>query len=168
MKIDLSPGEWAGVMDAVAERASREADHELRDDLWRIARLIRQAIEEDGRELPELVPGEPNTTVTCQHVMTPQDVRARIERNEAVKERWAGHSDRECPAYMLWPVGLPGEQCGLPLYVNVLEWDHRKQSEWLEDGAIYVGKSVDTETVDMRFGCEAGHDWELPETGDWG
>lgn len=49
MKIDLSPGEWAGVMDAVADRAARETeDHELRDDLWRIARSIREAIDADG------------------------------------------------------------------------------------------------------------------------
>lgn len=62
MRIDLSPGEWAGVMvtlardvDRLREDAAHEADgdvrrdlHEQADDMARIAGIIRAAIAEDG------------------------------------------------------------------------------------------------------------------------
>lgn len=56
MRIDLSPGEWAGVHDAVLGQAlrvkdqpgSRAYDLELAADLERIAGIIRQALADDG------------------------------------------------------------------------------------------------------------------------
>ena len=62
MKVDLSPGDWAGVMAIVAARADTLRDHavsetnederadlhETADDLHRIARKIRDALAENG------------------------------------------------------------------------------------------------------------------------
>ena len=53
MNIDLSPGEWAYVMEAVIERAEREDDRELSDDAMRVAGIIRAALAAPA--LPELV-----------------------------------------------------------------------------------------------------------------
>jgi hypothetical protein len=65
MKIELSPGEWAGVLNAVIERGELDDDREASDDYMRIAGLIREQIAEAGRTLPELEPGEPGTEAVC-------------------------------------------------------------------------------------------------------
>lgn len=57
MRVELGPGEWAGVLDVLRERAAqlREAPlvddepHELADDYERIAGIIRTALAENGR-----------------------------------------------------------------------------------------------------------------------
>jgi hypothetical protein len=74
VNVDLSPGEWAGVLNAVMQESRRlqrltdeyETDfREDAEDLARIGRLIREAIAEDGRELPEVPPGTPGTNASC-------------------------------------------------------------------------------------------------------
>jgi hypothetical protein len=72
MKIELSPGEWAGVLNAVIERGELDDDREASDDYMRIAGLIREQIAEAGRVLPELpVPDEDQDEAECPHVWTP-------------------------------------------------------------------------------------------------
>jgi hypothetical protein len=73
MKIELSPGEWAGVLNAVIERGELDDDREASDDYMRIAGLIREQIAEAGRTLPELpVPDEDQDEAECPHVWTPR------------------------------------------------------------------------------------------------
>jgi hypothetical protein len=65
MKIELSPGEWAGVLNAVIERGELDDDREASDDYMRIAGLIREQIAEAGRTLPELEPDEDQAPRQC-------------------------------------------------------------------------------------------------------
>jgi hypothetical protein len=74
VRIELSPGEWAGVLHCVMQESRRldrlteeyETDfREQAEDLRRIGRLMREAIDAAGRELPELPAGEPGTRAAC-------------------------------------------------------------------------------------------------------
>jgi hypothetical protein len=141
MKIELSPGEWAGVLAALRDRIGWQRDQavedeqlghdglaralrENADDLDRVAKSLREQIAEAGRTLPELEPGEPGT--------------------EAV-----------CPT------------CGEPLAVAVEETDYRRGMMWTRDGSVIVGKSDSVEVTEVRAFCGDSHYWAVPDVEDY-
>lgn len=181
MNVDLTPGEWAGVLDAVRLRVKvlrayepeiGGPDDEAADDLDRIAGVIREAIADNGRELPELVPGEPGEEPLCPHVWTEDDVakkRADVEAyNASLREQ---HGD----AANLWVRKYPevGTVCGKTLRLVEEGYDEvRNLVEWCEptdDGVVKVGDSrfSDEGSGSSYVECDGGHTFAAPDIDYW-
>lgn len=186
MEIDLSPGDWAGVYEHLRGRAkelrevavkARGADvrQDLREqavDLDRIVGIVRDAIAENGRELPELVPGEPGDEPLCPHVWTEDDVARMREQVDAYNGQLV---ELHGEAANLWVREYPeaGTACGSDMQLVEEGYsESRSLVEWCEptdDGVVRVG---DTRFSDEGNGtsyveCNRGHVFAAPDINYW-
>jgi hypothetical protein len=164
MKIELSPGDWAGVLNAVIERGELDDDREASDDYMRIAGLIREQIAEAGRTLPELTPvtdTDDGESAACPHVWTAEEVRRMRDVDDQYQARGRGmHGDA-------WN-GTPrtdypevGSFCGAELEVVERVWDYRPTS-W-HKGVLRIGDGQFGDGEFVELTCDNGHVWAMPE-----
>jgi hypothetical protein len=164
VRIELSPGDWAGVLHALDERVHglreladpRHPEAELYDqddlieqaeDLARVHDSLREQIAEAGRELPELTPvtdTDDGESAACQHVWTASDVLAMRDQDAVY------NANPEV-----------GSVCGAELEVVERVWDYRPTS-W-HKGVLRIGDGQlgDGEFVELT--CDNGHVWAMPE-----
>lgn len=118
--------------------------------------------------LPELTPGEVDETVTCQHILTAQDVAEWTADREAHLAQFRATTGHDMPTWMALPV-VPdeGQPCGLDLYVAVEEIDYRRGAYWTADGGVVIGKSDNVETTEVRMYCGRHGAWNVPDVEDW-
>jgi hypothetical protein len=128
VRVELSPGDWAGVLDAVRSVARqlrdgqwpvdtpvedhRDADEQA-DDLDRVAKSLREQIAEAGRELPDLPTGGVGTNAVCP-------------------------------------------ECAAELYARVETVEYRRYAEWTPGGVV-LGTVDSEDGGEITLLCERGH-----------
>jgi hypothetical protein len=159
MKIELSPGEWAGVLNAVIERGELDDDREASDDYMRIAGLIREQIAEAGRVLPELPePDEDQDEAECPHAWTASEVLAMRDQDAVYNAKGRElHGD----AWHEFTRSYPevGATCGAVLELVDRVPDYRSV-RW-EDGVLVVGDGQFGDAETEELSCKNGHQWSL-------
>ena len=186
MKIELSPGEWAGVMNVLHQAAEdmrqaaavepiedfEAADlREQADDYERIEGIIREALDKDGRGLPVLTPPEvpegEEVEATCQHVWTVEEIEQLRQRDAEWQAALRETHPTYVPTERTYPE--PGSLCGSEL----IYWTgvpYRHYAYWSDSGVLVMGdgKSGDGDIGEDELVCSNHvHAWAIPDDVDW-